>query len=112
MSNLYFLYYIYHRNICCKIEYIVDPEDIFSTGPLVMCRYSMHIRACEGIAAVGDCVQYGMLQCLFSPGGGRIAAVEFVFDVMTFMQQLQVIASSDSIVVVVVYCSILLYYFI
>ncbi len=81
------------RNATCKIEYVVQPGDLLASGDLVMCRYTMHIRNCEAAGGVGACVQHGMLQCRFDPLSERIASAEFIFDVMGFMQQLQVLCS-------------------
>jgi hypothetical protein len=79
-----------HRNAACRVEYTVRPEDIACSGELVMCRYTMHIRNCETVGGVGSCVQHGMLQCSFAPRSDRIVRADLVFDVMGFMQQLQV----------------------
>lgn len=78
------------RNAACKIEYRVEPADVLAAGELVMCRYTMYLQNCEAVGAVGACVQHGMLQCRFNPLTERLAAAEFIFDVMGFMQQLQV----------------------
>jgi hypothetical protein len=72
------------------VEYTVRPEDIICSGELVMCSYTMHIRNCEAVGGVGSCVQHGMLQCSFAPRSDRIVRADLIFDVMGFMQQLQV----------------------
>lgn len=77
------------RNAACKIEYVTRPDDILAAGDTVMCRYTLQIRHCDTVGGAGSCVQHGMMQCKFDRLN-KITAVEFTFDVMGFMQQLQV----------------------
>jgi hypothetical protein len=57
---------------------------------MVMCRYTLQILNCEAAGGAGTCAQHGMLTCRFDAHTERMVAAEFVFDVMGFMQQLQV----------------------
>lgn len=78
------------RNATCKLQYTVKAGDLLTADELAMCRYTMHILHSEAVGGAGSCVQHGMLTCHFDPVSDRIVAAEFVFDVMGFMQQLQV----------------------
>jgi len=57
-----------------------------------MCKYTMRILHCDRVGGPphSSCVQHGMLQCTFNPASEKIQSIEFAFDVMNFMQQLQV----------------------
>lgn len=79
----------YFRNAACKIQFHVDPADIVIAGLTIMCRYLMSIPRCSAVGGVGTCKQYGMLQCRCDGVTGKIVAVELIYDVMGFMQQLQ-----------------------
>lgn len=59
-----------------------------------MCKYTMRILHCDRVGGPphSSCVQHGMLQCTFNPVSEKIQSIEFAFDVMNFMQQLQVSA--------------------
>ncbi len=50
----------------------------------------MRVDGFEGVGAMSPCEQYGMLLCRFSPVTNKIISTEMVFDVMGFMQELQV----------------------
>jgi hypothetical protein len=78
------------RHATSKLQYTVKPEDLLSAGDMVMCRYTLQILNCEAAGGAGTCAQHGMLTCRFDCQTERMVAAEFVFDVMGFMQQLQV----------------------
>jgi hypothetical protein len=60
-----------------------------ASGDTVMCRYVLRTEGFENVGAQCGCVQHGMLHARFNEANMIIAA-EMVFDVMGFMQQLQV----------------------
>lgn len=71
------------------MAYISSKDDVIAAGDLVMCRYLMTMEGCETVGCVGSCVQHGMVQCQFDRSN-KIIACEIMFDVMGYMQQLQV----------------------
>lgn len=81
--------------MACKIEFDYPDAHLLCAGDRVMCKYSMHITNCERVGGPpnSSCTQHGMLQCTFNPVSEKIQTAEFVFDVMNFMQQLQVFHS-------------------
>lgn len=70
--------------------YAANKEDMLAAGELIMCRYILRTEGFESVGAHCSVVQHGMLQCRFNKAN-KIAAAEMIFDVMGFMQQLQVI---------------------
>ncbi len=74
----------------CKFTYYVARDDILVAGDLAMCRYLLKVDGCEKLGSDQACYQPGMLQCRFCPQTNKIVHAEMVFDVMGFMQQLQV----------------------
>jgi len=57
-----------------------------------MCKYLMRIQGGGSVGSVGsvaECIQHGMLQCKFNRQNKMVSA-EITYDVMGFMQQLQV----------------------
>lgn len=62
---------------------------MLAAGDLVMCRYIMRTEDFEKVGALCSCVQHGIMQCRFNKQNKMISA-EMMFDVMGFMQQLQV----------------------
>lgn len=74
------------------MEYNYPDANLLCAGERVMCKYTMHITNCERVGGPpnSSCTQHGMLQCTFNPVTEKIQTIEFVFDVMNFMQQLQV----------------------
>uniref|UniRef100_A0A7S3M7F2 Uncharacterized protein n=1 Tax=Spumella elongata TaxID=89044 RepID=A0A7S3M7F2_9STRA len=83
------------QSMACKIEFEYPDAHLLCAGDRVMCKYSMHITNCERVGGPpnSSCTQHGMLQCTFNPVSEKIQTAEFVFDVMNFMQQLQVFQS-------------------
>ena len=55
-----------------------------------MCRYSMRTESFQEVGAFSASEQFGMLLCRFSESN-KLTSIEMVFDVMGFMQQLQVL---------------------
>jgi hypothetical protein len=60
-----------------------------ASGDLVMCRYVMTIDGFERVGGYSLCTQIGMMHCHFDRFN-KIISMEMTFDVMGFMQQLQV----------------------
>eukprot|EP01035_Chromulina_nebulosa_P017708 gene17708-23300_t len=59
------------------------------SGDLVMCHYVMKAEDSDVVVgALSTCIQHGMLLCKFNKSN-KIIAIEMVFDVMGFMQQIQ-----------------------
>ncbi len=63
---------------------------MLAAGDFVMCRYLMRIEGLEQVGAKCGVVQQGMMHCRFDRDSNKLVAVEMVFDVMGFLQQLQV----------------------
>jgi len=82
------------------LSYTIRDEDMIAAGELVMCCY---VLALDGSISTGKhtrCSQSGMLQCKFNKQN-KIVALELIYDVMGFMQQLQrteLISPENSIV--------------
>jgi hypothetical protein len=68
--------------------YHIQDEDMIAAGELVMCCYILSLDNSSPDAERTQCSQSGMLQCKFNRAN-KIVAVEFICDVMGFMQQLQ-----------------------
>ena len=64
-------------------------DDLLAAGDLVMCRYSMKVEGLERVGGLSACVQTGMMMCRFDRNN-KIYSMEIMFDVMGYMQQLQV----------------------
>ena len=79
----------HYRGQSCRLTYSSSKDDMLAAGDLIMCRYVMHTEGYDVVGAVSSCVQHGMMQCRFNKHNKMIAA-EMMFDVMGFMQQLQV----------------------
>lgn len=77
----------------CRLAYSSSRDDIVAAGEQIMCWFSLRTEGSEHVGALHGCVQHGMLQAHFN-GENKITAVEMMFDVMGFMQQLQVILAS------------------
>ena len=77
------------RGQSCRVAYVAGKGDMVAAGDLVMCRYIMRTEGHDLVGAAGACVQHGMLQCRFNRHNKMVSA-EMMFDVMGFMQQLQV----------------------
>ena len=73
----------------CRLTYTVGNDEIVAAGEWVMCRFSLRTEGGEMVGALYGCVQHGMLQAHFNREN-KLVAAEMVFDVMGFMQQLQV----------------------
>ena len=68
-------------------SYDLDTIDMLLTGDEGMARWVFATRNGVACGAAGECRLHGMLRCSFTPEN-RLASVEFMFDVMTFMQQM------------------------
>lgn len=73
----------------CRLAYTVSRDDMIAAGERVMCRFSLRTEGSEQVGALYGCVQHGMLQAHFN-NDNKLIAAEMIFDVMGFMQQLQV----------------------
>jgi hypothetical protein len=71
------------------VTYTSSKDDMLAAGDLVMARYVLRTEGHELVGAQSPCIQHGMLQCRFNKQNKMVAA-EMMFDVMGFMQQLQV----------------------
>ena len=61
---------------------------MIAAGELVMCCYMLNLDNNSPDAKRAQCSQSGMLQCKFNRAN-KIVALELIYDVMGFMQQLQ-----------------------
>ena len=77
------------RREFCRLVYSCNKEDMIAAGDLIMCKYVMKIEGYQKVGCTAGCVQHGMLQCKFNKQNKMISA-ELTYDVMGFMQQLQV----------------------
>jgi len=66
----------------------VEPHEVLAAGDYVMFCYSLELIGVGMKDSVNKCIQHGMIQCQFSQQN-KIIAVEMVFDVMAFLQQIQ-----------------------
>jgi len=69
--------------------YSCAKDDMLAAGDLIMCKYIMRFDGFEVVGARSGCIQHGMVQCKFNKQNKMISA-EMMFDVMGFMQHLQV----------------------
>lgn len=72
----------------------ISHESILAAGEVVMCHFVLRSSPSPTIAEVVNeydvsCVQHGMMQMRFNRQN-KITNIEMMFDVMGFMQQLQV----------------------
>lgn len=74
----------------CRLVYSSTRDDMLAAGDLIMCKYVMRVEGFENVGCLSGCVQHGMLQCKFNKQNKMISA-EIMYDVMGFMQQLQVL---------------------
>lgn len=72
-----------------KLVYHTCNDDTISGPGMVMCRFIMRIEGKDLVGASNSCIQAGMLCCKFNELN-KIVSIEITFDVMSFMQQLQV----------------------
>ena len=77
------------RKEFCSLVYSCKKGDMIASGDLIMCKYVMTIEGHQKVGSVTGCVQHGMLQCKFNKQN-KIISAELSYDVMGFMQQLQV----------------------
>ena len=87
------------RGVSCRVIYGVQQQDFHCAGDLVMCRYTMRTEGFQEVGAFSSCEQCGMLLCRFGESN-KLTSVEMVFDVMGFMQQLQVSFRSFTMLIV------------
>lgn len=73
----------------CKLSYQINKDDMLAAGELVMCRFVMRVDGYERVGGLSPCLQPGMLMCKFDRFH-KIVYAEMMFDVMGYMQQLQV----------------------
>jgi len=66
----------------------VKDEDVITAGDLLMCCYVMTLDVSHAVGQERKCSQMGMIQCKFN-STNKIVALELIYDVMGFMQQLQ-----------------------
>jgi hypothetical protein len=66
-------------------------NSMLAAGELIMCQFTLKAEHSSSVAFSNNesCFQYGMLQCRFNRRH-KIVAAEVMYDVMGFMQQLQV----------------------
>lgn len=74
----------------CKLRYSVAAEDVLVAGDMAMCRYVLEVEGSDKLGSEPSCVQSGMVSCKFHPSSNKLLEAEMIFDVMGFMQQLQV----------------------
>ena len=77
------------RNDICRLVYSCNKKDMIAAGDLIMCKYVMRIEDHQKVGCITGCLQHGMLQCKFNKQN-KIISAELTYDVMGFMQQLQV----------------------
>lgn len=77
-----------------RVTISTGKDDMMVAGDIVMCRYIMKIEGTELTTPQSVCTQHGMMQCRFNKQN-KITAIEIMFDVMGFMQQLQRASSSS-----------------
>jgi len=73
----------------CRLAYITSQDEMVAANEHVMCPFTLRTEGFEQVGATQGCVQHGMLQARFNLQN-KLVAVEMMFDVMGFMQQLQV----------------------
>lgn len=66
----------------------VEPQEILAAGDYVMICYYMEMIGVGMNDSINKCIQHGMIRCQFNEEN-KIIAVEMVFDVMAFLQQIQ-----------------------
>jgi len=71
-----------------KVVWTMEDEDVLVRGDMLMGKYELKTENAVSNGAYCECSQEGMIQCKFTPEN-KLAAVDMVFDVMSFMQQLQ-----------------------
>jgi hypothetical protein len=67
----------------------ITSDDFHCAGDVVMCRYTMRTEGYQDVGLQSSYEQCGMILCRFNQNN-KLLSVEMVFDVMGFMQQLQV----------------------
>ena len=70
------------------VQIQIEASDILAAGDYVMLSYTLDLVGVGMKDSINKCTQHGMVQCQFNQNN-KIIAVEVVFDVMAFMQQLQ-----------------------
>lgn len=77
----------------CSLIYLSDnssPDNMLAAGELIMYQYILKTEQSTTTSDSMDaCMQYGMLQCKFNKKN-KIVHAEMMYDVMGYMQQLQV----------------------
>ncbi|CAM9845162.1 unnamed protein product [Scytosiphon promiscuus] len=71
-----------------KYQFYTSPEDTVVGSDALMCQWLMKTDNATECGAQCEVFSHGMLRAYFSPDN-RIKRLEIVFDVMSFMQQLQ-----------------------
>lgn len=81
------------RGESCSLLYVSDGSSsdyMLNSGEVIMYQYIMKtVKSPARSDNIDSCIQYGMLQCKFNKKN-KIVYVEMMYDVMGFMQQLQV----------------------
>lgn len=77
----------------CKMSFLVNDDSMITSSDSVSCSYCL---LCEGQHLVGvhNINMRGIIQCKFNDSN-KITFIEFIFDVMGFMQQFQRAAMLD-----------------
>lgn len=75
--------------------YEVGANDVHQADDVVMARWTFGTRNAVACGAMCECHVHGMLCCTFTEQN-KVVSCEFVFDVMSFMQQLQCASSPPS----------------
>ena len=70
------------------VQIQIEASEILAAGDYVMLSYTLDLVGVGMKDSINKCTQHGMVQCQFNQAN-KIVAVEMVFDVMAFMQQLQ-----------------------
>ena len=83
------------RREFCRLVYSCNKEDMIAAGDLIMCKYVMKVESYQKVGCMAGCIQHGMLQCKFNKQN-KIISAELTYDVMGFMQQLQVILMNSN----------------
>lgn len=73
-------------------SYTVEDADLLMSGNVVMAKWNFGTRNAVASGAEYECSFQGMLRCSFTEQN-KVSSCEFMFDVMSFMQQLQYVAS-------------------
>jgi hypothetical protein len=71
-----------------RARYYSGPEDMICEGESLMCRWMMKTENAVECGALCECYKQGMLKARYT-NQNKLVQLDFVFDVMVFMQQMQ-----------------------